>query len=125
MRTAQTTDSRLEALVGHILRIGVSVAAALVLGGAILFLLRHGGDAPRYGSFQPLAANRPSLAEVLGGIGAGRGRSLVQAGLLILIATPISRVLFSLWVFAEKRDWIYTGVTAVVAAVLAFSLLAG
>jgi uncharacterized membrane protein len=53
------------------------------------------------------------------------GRGLIQFGLLILIATPIARVAFSVVAFLYQRDWIYVAVTVVVLGLLVYSLLGG
>jgi len=50
---------------------------------------------------------------------------MIQLGLLILIATPVIRVAFSLIGFAIERDWIYTVITMIVLGILAFSLTGG
>ena len=42
----------------------------------------------------------------------------MQLGLLLLIATPIARVVFSIFGFMRQRDWLYVGVTATVLALL-------
>jgi uncharacterized membrane protein len=55
----------------------------------------------------------------------GRGRGIIQLGLLLLIATPVARVAFSVVGFALERDRIYVGVTLIVLAVLMYSLLTG
>ena len=41
----------------------------------------------------------------------GRGRALIQLGLLLLIATPVARVAFSVFAFERQRDWTYVGIT--------------
>lgn len=55
----------------------------------------------------------------------GRGRALIQLGLLLLIATPVSRVAFSVFAFERQRDWTYVGITLAVLAVLVYSLAGG
>ena len=50
---------------------------------------------------------------------------MIQLGLLVLIATPIARVAFSLVAFALQRDRIYVIVTLIVLAVLLYSLTGG
>jgi uncharacterized membrane protein len=54
-----------------------------------------------------------------------RGRGLIQLGLLILIATPIARVAFSLFAFLYQRDWLYVVVTLMVLGLLLYSLVGG
>ncbi|MDA8243889.1 MAG: DUF1634 domain-containing protein, partial [Elusimicrobia bacterium] len=52
-------------------------------------------------------------------------RGLIQLGLLMLIATPIARVVFSVFGFLRERDWLYVAVTLVVLAILLYSLING
>jgi uncharacterized membrane protein len=54
-----------------------------------------------------------------------QGRGLIQLGLLLLIATPIARVAFSVAAFALQRDRLYVVVTLIVLAVLIYSLTGG
>ena len=53
----------------------------------------------------------------------GRGRGLIQLGLLMLISTPIARVAFSIVGFAMERDRMYVTFTLVVLLILLYSLL--
>ncbi|MDQ2773857.1 MAG: DUF1634 domain-containing protein, partial [Acidobacteriota bacterium] len=54
-----------------------------------------------------------------------RARSIIQFGILLLIATPILRVAFSLVGFAMERDKAYVLITTVVLAILLYSLING
>ncbi|MGD0007842.1 MAG: DUF1634 domain-containing protein [Terriglobia bacterium] len=54
-----------------------------------------------------------------------RGRGLIQLGLLLLIATPVARVAFSVVAFAMQRDRLYVVVALIVLAVLMYSLTGG
>jgi len=51
------------------------------------------------------------------------GERLLRAGLVILMATPALRVLVSVVEYAQRRDWLFAGLTATVLLVLASSLL--
>jgi uncharacterized membrane protein len=55
----------------------------------------------------------------------GDDRAIIQLGLLLLIATPVARVLFSVVAFALERDLTYVLVTLIVLAVLVYSLFSG
>ncbi len=46
-------------------------------------------------------------------------------GLLLLIATPVARVLFSIFAFGLQRDFLYVLFTVVVLLVLLYSLFGG
>ena len=50
-----------------------------------------------------------------------QGSGIIQMGLLLLIATPVARVVFSVFAFAVQRDSLYVAVTLVVLVVLALS----
>jgi uncharacterized membrane protein len=54
-----------------------------------------------------------------------RNNTAINLGLLFLIATPVARVVFSIFAFAVQLDWLYVVVTLVVLAVLMFSLTGG
>jgi uncharacterized membrane protein len=47
---------------------------------------------------------------------------ILQLGLLLLIATPIARVIFSVFAFALEGDRMYVAFTLVVLTVLLYSL---
>jgi uncharacterized membrane protein len=47
----------------------------------------------------------------------------MQLGLLVLIATPITRVAFSVFAFFYERDWKYVVFTLIVLGLLLYSLL--
>jgi uncharacterized membrane protein len=53
------------------------------------------------------------------------GLGLIQLGVLVLIATPMARVLFSVVGFVTRGDWLYVGVSLVVLLLLALSLTSG
>jgi uncharacterized membrane protein len=63
-----------------------------------------------------------TVSGVFGGAIHGDPRCLIQFGLLVLIATPILRVAFSVFAFALQRDRLYVTITLLVLAVLVGSL---
>ncbi len=119
------SDSRLERALGNVLRDGVILAGAVVAAGAAVFLVRHGGEAPQYGMFRGEPSDLRHVGGIMGDALAGRGRGLIQLGLLLLIATPVARVVFAAVGFALERDRMYVAVALFVLAVLAFSLAGG
>ena len=99
--------------------------AAAFFAGAVLFLVRHGAEAPNYRAFQSEPADLRTVPGIVQDTLMGRGRGLIQLGLLLLIATPIVRVAFSLVAFALERDRVYVVVTTIVLAVLLYGLAGG
>lgn len=118
-------DRFVEKVIGLLLRWGVILAAVVVQAGGVWYLIRHGASAPHYGVFQGEPANLSSVGGILRGVLDGRSRSLIQFGLLILIATPVARVAFSLTAFIVQRDRAYMAITSIVLAVLLYSLTGG
>lgn len=115
-------DERVENLLGNLLRLGVGVAALVVLSGAILYLCQHGADAPDGQTFHGEPAHLRSPSGIVANAFSGSGRGIMQLGLLLLIATPVSRVAFSVAAFAWQRDYLYVALTLFVLAVLLLSI---
>jgi len=121
-RAARWTDERLEGLLGTVLRWGVIGAASVVALGAVVFLARHGTAPPLYHAFRGEPSDLRTIPGIVSDALSGRGRGFIQLGLLLLIATPVTRVVFSIGVFALQKDLRYVLITAVVLAVLLYSL---
>ena len=124
LRTAWS-DRRIEIIVGNLLRAGVLLAGAVVVLGGGISLARHGREVPHFRVFVGEPAELRTVPGILHDAVSLRGREIIQLGLLLLIATPILRVAFSVVGFALARDRLYVGITLVVLAVLLFSLAGG
>ena len=119
------SDEAVERLLGSLLRAGVILAAAVAALGGVLYLARYGLTPADHRLFRGEPADLRTVRGILAGASRLRGRWLIQLGLLLLIATPIMRVAFSLLAFARQRDRTYVLVTTVVLALLLVGLLAG
>jgi uncharacterized membrane protein len=117
------TDYSIEVILGYVLRIGVILSAAIVLTGATIFIIRHGHDPANYRIFRGEPSDYRTIPGVVRNALRGRGRGLIQLGLLVLIATPIARVVFSVAGFVLERDRLYVAFTLIVLTVLLYSLL--
>lgn len=119
------TDERVEQIISILLRSGVITAAGIVLIAGILYLIRHGASSPHYGVFHGEPADLRSVSKILTSALSLRSRDIIQLGILLLIATPVARVAFSLLAFTLQRDRIYILVTSIVLGVLLYSLGGG
>lgn len=122
---SKEADRRIELFVSHLLRAGVIVSGAVVVFGGVLFLLRHHAEPAVFSHFQPEAPQDRSLHPIWTGALHGRARSIIELGALLLIATPILRVMACLAGFTAENDRRYILITAVVLAILLFSLMTG
>ena len=117
------TDRRIEDVVGNLLRTGVSVSALVVLWGGVVYLVRHGHAPANYRIFYGEPSDLRNWKGIVRAALAFRGRGIIQLGLLMLIATPVARVAFSVFAFAIERDWLYVGFATFVLIVLLYSLV--
>lgn len=113
----------MDALVGYLLLIGVLLSMALILAGLIWRFANTGSfsfDYPIKGmNFYEFTVNEVGL--VLHG--RFSPRVMLNAGIVTLMLTPYLRVLASMVYFmAGLKNWKYSIFTAVVLAVLTFSL---
>jgi uncharacterized membrane protein len=118
-------DEQVEQIMGNLLRAGVLLSASVVFFAGILYLVRYGGMRPHYRIFRGEPQDLTSVGAIARFAIAEHSRGIIQLGLLLLIATPIARVLFSVYAFARERDWLYVGITFIVLAVLVGSLIWG
>jgi len=111
--------------IGKVLRYGVVLSSMVVAVGLVLMLSAPPPGTPA--TLQAtLAANfgRPTLSPsaLLTGIARGSAVGVLQLGMLILIATPITRVAASVLLFLSERDMLYVGVTLLVLGMLLLAL---
>jgi len=118
-------DQRMERMIAVVLRTGLFAAAAVVLLGAIIYVARHGGERPDYRLFRGEPADLRSVAGIVELARERRSSGMIQLGVLILLATPIARVILSLIVFALERDRLYVMVTVAVLGMLLYSVIGG
>lgn len=123
--TPRMTEHEIEQVIGRLLQYGVLLAAAVTLVGGVMLLLQHGSTPASFAVFQGEPAHLRSLSAIVSGAFSGGATSVVQLGLLLLIATPVARVAFTLVAFAIQRDRLYVLVTTIVLALLLYGLVFG
>ncbi|MDA4126510.1 MAG: DUF1634 domain-containing protein [Thaumarchaeota archaeon] len=116
------------AVVGNVLRYGVLISAIIIVFGTIELIAASGNsdvlgnivynpDKIPHGNFDV------SLSGLVIGLVGLQPYALIELGAIVLIATPVSRVLISVFLFAAEGDKLYVVVTAVVLFLLLFSIL--
>ena len=119
------SDHAVEQLVGRLLQIGVALSALVVIVGGVMLLAHHGGEVPNFSTFRGEPESIRTLYGIVQGALAGDARSIIQFGLLLLIATPILRVAFTWVAFVLQRDRTYVAITTVVLLLLLLSFVLG
>jgi uncharacterized membrane protein len=116
------SEKRFESLIGVMLRGGVILAAVVVLAGGSLYLSNFADVRPDYRMFRGEPGDLRFLHAIAADAAGRHAQGLIQLGLLILIATPVARVAFSVIAYISERDWLYTAITILVLGILLYSL---
>jgi uncharacterized membrane protein len=123
--TNKFKDKDMQAVIGWVLRAGVFVSMLVVFIGGVIYLYRHGQTIANYHEFKGIPDFVHSPAGIINGILTFRGRAIIQAGIVLLIATPIVRVVFSAIGFIIEKDYLYTGITFIVLLIIVISAFSG
>lgn len=123
---------RVELLISEVLRWGVWASLALLVAGTLLcFVYSHdygagGGTVEDMKRLIESSEGFPrSLAWLGEGLAHARGQAIVVLGLLLLISTPVIRVLISVFGFLLEGDRIYVVATSIVFLLLVLSFVLG
>ncbi len=117
------TDQKIENIVGNLLRAGVLLSAVVVVFGGVLYLMQYGHASADYRVFRGEPTDLKSVSGIVRDALALHSRGIIQLGLLLLIATPVARVAFSIFGFAEEKDRMYVAFTVIVLLILLYSLI--
>jgi len=119
-------DQDIEKLIGYLLRYGVITASLIVFIGGIIYLHQYQHSSiPAYHTFVGEQAGFTTISQIMSGVGSFNAKGIIQLGVLILIATPILRIFFSLIGFILEKDRLYILITFVVLSVMMFSIFGG
>lgn len=119
------TDYDMEQLIGQVLRYGVVISGTVAIIGGIWYLIQQGSGIANYTVFNGEPAGFTSLTGIIKGLGQGSANEIIQLGVVILIATPIIRIVFSLASFILEKDRMYIIITLIVLLIILFSMFGG
>ncbi len=119
-------DRDLAMFIAKIMRWGVIAAITFTATGGIIFLLRHSGQTFDHRHYITVDHSIITIfRDTFTGIFNGNGRSFIMLGILVLFATPVIRVIFSLIGFILEKDRLYIVITSVVLAIIFISISGG
>jgi uncharacterized membrane protein len=117
-------DTAIQDAIGWVLRIGVLLSIVIVLLGGAIYLYRNGHTVADYHLFKGIPCF-VMPGGIIDGVINFKGRAIIQAGIVLLIATPVIRVIFSAIGFVLEKDYLYTFITFVVLTIIFVSMLTG
>jgi len=123
--SGDSAAEKIDNFVGNLLRAGVALSGAVVFTGGLVYLVRHGSEMPAYHVFRGEPAELRTLRGIIEDAFSLSGRGIIQLGLLLLIATPISRVAYLVYAFARQGDRLYSLIALVVLFLLFLGLTSG
>jgi len=115
-------DKDLQIILGTLLRVGVVASMTIVLLGGIVYIVFNPTNHVNYANFHPHSAKYSSIGAVFSGLLNMDGAAIIQFGILLLIFTPVLRVVFSVFGFLIERDYLYASIGLFVLSVILFSL---
>jgi len=119
---AQISDYDIESVMGRLLITGVIISGSLILFGGVYYLIQKGFTIPQYKTFIGEPSHLRSVKQIITGVAQFDSLSIIQLGLLLLIATPISRVVFSVIGFLFEKDYLYVLISFIVLIIIAYSI---
>jgi uncharacterized membrane protein len=108
-------QSNLDHAIHRLLIFGLAASVTFILFGLFLDLVLR----------RVVPTTIPNLGEVFARVITLRPSGFLSLGLLVLIATPVLRVVGSFAAFVYERDWRYAGITFLVLLVVIMSILLG
>lgn len=120
--SSKLSNDQMKNILGIILRVGLFTSAFLIVTGGILFFIQHPGEHINFSIFRGEPERLRQAHIIFIQALELKSRAIIQLGILLLIATPVARVLFSLMSFVFEKDWIYIVISSVVLIILFFSL---
>ena len=112
-------------LIGFVLRYGVIASSAIVTLGCILLFAEGQTGYNTLTSAQQLVDTQSRFligsVPLLQGVASFKPYAVIDLGLLVLLATPVARVVVSIPLFAAEKRYIFVAITATVLAILLLS----
>ena len=115
-------DKDIQVILGTLLRVGVILSMSVVFIGGVIYLMSRSSNLADYHIFNPGGTPYASIWAILEGLKTFDGAAIIQFGTLLLIFTPITRVVFSIFSFLIERDYMYVLIGMFVLGVILFSL---
>lgn len=117
------TDKKIELIMSVLLRSGVYISAAIVLFGGIIYLFKNGSHVPHYHQFRSEPSTLRNFSQILSAAALFQSEAIIQLGLLVLLSTPVARVVFSIIGFLLEKDFLYAFFSVLVLIIILLSFV--
>ena len=105
-------------VIAYVLRIGVIISVILILIGSVLLFVQGSSNGFSIGELASTSSKINtslfSISGIMNGLLSYQGLDFILLGLIVLIITPIARVIASVLSFMYERNWLYVVITLIV-----------
>lgn len=119
---SEKSELDFDIVIGNVLRYGAIISFIVILIGSILLFSENSTGYYSLGSAQALFDRHNhfliGFIPVLQGVASAKPYAIIELGLLILLATPIARVLISIFLFASEKRFNFVVITTVLLLIL-------
>jgi len=115
----------MQLLLGRVLRAGTIISVSIVFIGGIIYLYRHGQSVADYSVWKGIPGFIEHASSLVNGAFDFKEQAIIQIGIILLVATPIIRVIFSAIGFVLEKDYMYTGISILVLLIILASMISG
>ena len=129
--TTEEASHEIGLILGRVLRIGVYLSCAIAAIGGIIYMFMDKAILPNYKAtapgvpFKGVPSNLTDFKDIFSGVLAFDGASIIQLGVIVLIATPVVRVALSIFTFLYEKDYLYVVITIIVLSIIMFNMFFG
>lgn len=121
-----------ELYIGKLLRYGVMLSCAITFLGGIRYIYQN-QNTDLVSKYAPTTDKENfgvnfelrHFSSIWDGVLSFDGASIIQFGVIVLIATPVIRVLFSAIAFLIEKDYMYVVITLIVLFIILANMLLG
>lgn len=126
-------DARdVELYIGKLLRYGVMLSCIITLIGGVLYFYQN-QSADMEIKYAPVGGHADfgtalelrEFSSIWKGVLDLNGAAIIQLGVIVLIATPILRVTFSVFAFLIEKDYMYVVITLIVLFIILANMILG
>jgi len=119
------TDVDLNRSVGNLLRLGVILSVITSLIGFVKLFL-EGFKMPKKYKFLEMGTSSEKVwSHFWNSLMKGEGMAIIQLGILLLIFTPLVRIIFALIGYLKEKDYLYVFISSIVLVIMAISFFTG
>ncbi|MEY8759538.1 DUF1634 domain-containing protein [Chryseobacterium tongliaoense] len=119
------TDVDLNRSVGNLLRLGVILSVITSLIGFVKLFLEGFKMPKKYSSLDMGTSSEKVWGHFWTTLCKGEGMAIIQLGILLLIVTPLMRIVFAWIGYLKEKDYVYVIISSIVLAIMIISFLTG